>query len=263
MDFRTDIVYGTNSGHDGNRNLLDVLIPDGTGPFPVVVGIHGGGWSGGDKEGQHLYGEWLAEMGTASVMPNYRLTGSDPHPAQQNDVLDAMNFMAAHAEEWSLDLSRVGLTGVSAGGHLTAQLGLLTTTRNDLPYKVICMYPICPPTDMTKFVLDSPGIRETIEALVGGVAEDHAEAMKDVSPMTHVHADAPPCLIAHGRDDTLVPCSQTTILVDALRAVGAEADAILVPDCDHTGHMPDIEPPEPLGGMEAFKGFFQKHMLDV
>ena len=259
MTLHTDVLYSPGN----ERGYLDITVPDGDGPFPFVVGIHGGAWQGGEKEGMYPYAEILAEMGIAAVLPNYRLTGTDPHPAQQDDVLCALDWAAEHAAEYSLDPARVGVTGVSAGGHLTALVGLKATQATDAPYTIRCMLPVCGPTDMAHFLADSPAIRPVLEALVGGPMEENAQATADVSPITHVHPGAPPCLATHGDIDSVVPHNQSAFLVDALRAVGVEAQLILVPGVDHAAYMPDTDPPEPLGGAEAFRGFFRRHLLEV
>jgi len=258
MTLHTDVPFLP----DYEPGLLDMMIPDGPGPHPVVICIFGGGWVGGRKEDMYHFAEWLVEIGIAVVLPNYRLTGVAPHPAQQDDCLAAMDWTAVHAADYGLDPRRMGITGVSAGGHLTALVGLKASRRTDAPYTIRCMLPVCAPTDMRRFVQDNPAIRPTIEALVGGPLEEKDAALCDVSPITHVHRNAPACLMTHGAADSLVPCSQSVILVDALRALGVEADAILVPGVDHVACMPGLDPPEPLGGLKAYQGFFRRHLLE-
>ena len=257
MILETDLLYA----NDQYQRHLDVMVPDGSGPFPVVVCIHGGGWQQGVKEDMYPYAEWLLEIGVASVLPNYRLTGVAPHPAQQDDVRAAMHWMADYAEDYRFDLSRVGLTGVSAGGHLSALIGCRESARDDTPYRIRCMYPVCPPTDMVRFLDDNPGIRPVIEALVGGRIEDRLDVIADVSPITHVHPNAPACVCVHGSVDNLVPNSQSTVFVEALKRAGVDAEAILVPGADHAAFQPGKEPLEPLGGLAPFLDFFRKHLL--
>ncbi len=257
MNLTTDVEYKA----DSERGYLDVMTPDGDGPFPVVACIHGGGWAGGEKEGMTDYAEILVDLGIACIQPNYRLTGTDCHPAQQDDVSAALDWMVAHAGEYGFDTTRVGLTGVSAGGHLTALVGVKATARTDTGYTVRCMYPVCPAVDMVPFVRDNPDINDAVTALVGGPLAENADAANDVSVTPHVHAGAPPCVATHGEADGLVPCNQSVMLVDALRAVGVEAEAILVPGVDHAAFMPDTGPAEPLGGIAPFREFFTKHLL--
>jgi len=258
MTLQTDLVYRPGS----ERGVLDVMVPDGKGPFPAVVCIHGGAWMGGNKDMLYRYGEILEGMGIASVFPLYRLTGTHPHPAQEEDIFAVLGWMAYHAREHGFDARRFALTGASAGGHLAALVGLKATRIKDLPYVVRCILPVCAPTDVMTFVRDNPGVRDVLQALVGGVLEEKADAARDVSPVSHVHPNAPPCLATHGGSDGVVPHTQALQLVEALRAVGAEAEAIIVPGVGHAAFTPDVEPLEPLGGAEAFRAFFRRHLLD-
>ncbi len=256
MILETDVEYSP-----GNpRGFLDVQVPDGQGPFPVVCCIHGGGWYCGDKDGMLLYAEYLGEIGIASVRPNYTLSETAPHPAQQNDILTALDWVARNTDTYGFDASRVGLTGASAGGHLSAQVGLLAA-KTVKPYTVRAIYAVCPPTDMHAFLRDNPGIREIVEKLVGGKAEERARTMTDASPVSHVHAGAPPCICAHGTADAIVPYSQSVALVDALTAVGVDAELALVEGRGHAVYNTDEDPREPLGGMDRFLGHFRKHLL--
>jgi acetyl esterase/lipase len=175
----TDLIYRD----DSERGQLDVMLPErGDAPFPMVGAIHGGGWMGGEKEAMHLYGHRLTDMRIACVLPNYRLTGTHNHPAQQDDIFSVLDWVAAN---WD----RCG------------------------------------------------------------------------SPISHIHPQAPPCLMTHGAADSLVPANQSTILVEALTAIGVEAEAILVPGVDHAATMPDISPEEPLGGIASFQTFWRRHLL--
>lgn len=257
MIFDTDLRFG-----DWERGLLDVMTPDGEGPFPVVVCVHGGGWRFGVKDDMHPYAEWLLPLGIASVLPNYRLSDEAIHPAQQDDVIAALNWIANNANEYHFDVDRTGLTGVSAGGHLSAQVGCLAKERAPR-VRVRCMYPVCPPTNFPQFVADNPGIGETIEQFLGANLADLSVLLKDASPVTHVHSGAPACRCVHGDLDNLVPPNQSRIFVEALRGVGVEADVLSVPNTGHAAFQPNVEPLEPLGGIESYLAFFRKHLIDA
>ena len=125
-----DLAYATLGG----RPLqLDLYIPaTGSGPYPLVIWIHGGGWSGGDKAlGPGASALKLLPRGIAVASINYRLTsqagqwGSFPviFPAQINDVKGAVRWLRANAGTYNLDASRFGSWGSSAGGHLSALIG--------------------------------------------------------------------------------------------------------------------------------------------
>ena len=112
-----DVEYGTAGGE---RLLLDVSTPDGEGPFPVVVLVHGGGWSGGDKAGGDI-GPWFELFNRTPFVwfsINYRLAPAHRWPAQIDDVRAALAWIKAHAGEFRGDAARLAIVGHSAGGHL-------------------------------------------------------------------------------------------------------------------------------------------------
>lgn len=116
----------------GTRALqLDLYLPGGAGPFPVVVWVHGGGWSSGSRYPIPAGPAALLSRGIAVASVSYRLTsqagqwGTAPviFPAQIHDVKGAVRFLRARATTYRLDPNRFGVWGSSAGGHLAALLG--------------------------------------------------------------------------------------------------------------------------------------------
>ena len=104
---------------------LDVYLAKSDKPVPAMIHIHGGGWRGGSKDG--IPG-WLAKAvndGWLTVISvEYRFTNVAPHPAQTNDCLRAIQFVRMNAEKWNIDANRIGVTGGSAGGHLSLYVAL-------------------------------------------------------------------------------------------------------------------------------------------
>ena len=245
----------------GERGLLDLFMPEGEGPFPVVVCIHGGGWREGDKTGMHSYAPFLPKIGIAAVCPNYRLTATDPHPAQQDDIFAVLDWITANARARRLDAQRIGLTGVSAGGHLTMLVGVKAARRAKGAYTVRCMLPVCGVSDVALWLKQKPQYLEHVQAFLGGPPAERGAVERDASPIVHVHGDAPVCLAIHGEADAVVPVIQSPMLVGALRKAGATAESLTLPGLGHIASMPDTNPPEPLGGAKVFQAFFRKHLL--
>lgn len=117
----TNVPYASRSA----SQKLDIHVPTtGAKPYPVVLWIHGGGWSSGDKTlnaKNPLLG--LLGQGIAIVSVNYRLSGEAKWPAQIQDVKAALRWVRANAAAYQLDPNRIGAWGLSAGGHLAAMLG--------------------------------------------------------------------------------------------------------------------------------------------
>ena len=258
----SDLVYRA----DSERGVLDLYLPAREGRSPVVVVIHGGGWYDGDKERMREYREILAEAGIAAAIPNYRLTGIHSHPAKESDMLAVLEWIAANAQQYELDPTRVGLTGISTGGHLAALVGLKATKRekrasSGAAYAVRCMMPIYGPHDLQARAEERPDRVHVIEALLGGPAVERQDLLKDASPIEHVHSAAPACLAVHGEEDRLVAPFHSERLVQALQATGAKAQLLIVPGAGHGRYQPDTDPPEPLGNAELLRSFFQRHLL--
>jgi dipeptidyl aminopeptidase/acylaminoacyl peptidase len=172
-----------------------------------------------------------------------------------------LDWIAAHAGEYAFDPRRVGLTGASAGGHLTALAGVKAASRAPAPWTVRCMAPICCVSDIALWFRDRPQYLPNVKGILGGLPEEEPDVERSASPIAHVHAGAPPCLAIHGDIDDVCPINQSVLFVEALRAVGAQAELFVVPGVGHSSLMPNVTPPEPLGGKRRFIGFFREHLI--
>ena len=119
--FIADVSYVTDAHA---RQKLDVAFSKDGPPRPLLVWIHGGAFSGGDKaENEQIWGD-LMDHGFAVATINYRLSGDAKWPAQITDCKGALRFLRAHAKEYNIDPVRIGVWGSSAGGHLAALVGV-------------------------------------------------------------------------------------------------------------------------------------------
>lgn len=227
---------------DGVALTMDVYYPASAGgPVPVVVYVHGGGWTSGDKssgEGSR-YLPVLAERGYLGVAVNYRLAPEHKFPAQIEDVKCAIRFLRAHAAEYGLDPNRIGAMGGSAGGHLVSLLGLTDTSAGwdtsggytDQSSRVQAVVDMFGPSDLTQ---EFDGADDRIERQVFGVTDKSSPILAQASPVTHVSSDDPPFLLLHGEQDDLVPPSQSQELYDRLTAAGVPATLVMVRNAGHS-----------------------------
>lgn len=116
-----DVVYAS-FGH--RKVLADLFVPQGDGPFPAVIVVHGGGWLNGDKTRFRALAIELAKRGYVTAAIEYRLGDEAAFPAGIHDCNAATRFLRAHAAEYKVDPNRIGAVGGSAGGHL---VGLMAT----------------------------------------------------------------------------------------------------------------------------------------
>ncbi len=210
------------------RHRLDVYRTDGIGPgAPVLLQIHGGGWMIGSKDQQGLPLMYhLAARGWVCVAINYRLSPKATWPDHLVDCKRALAWIRAHAAHYGGDPDYVVVTGGSAGGHLTAMMGL---TANDPAYQpgfegvdttVRAMIPFYGVFDWTG---SSPagrdnGLRRILEKHIVKRAHDDApELYASASPICLVRADAPPTMVVHGDLDRLAPVEEARAFVEKLR----------------------------------------------
>ena len=123
-----DVVYQQIDGY--TPQVVDVYVPAGKGPHPLVLYIHGGGWVGGHTRHSGALANFpavlaaLAAEGFTVASLEYRLSAEAKFPAQVQDAKAALRFLGAHAEQYRIDPAKVGIWGGSAGGHLTALTAL-------------------------------------------------------------------------------------------------------------------------------------------
>lgn len=235
---QTDIEYGTAAGMSLR---LDVSIPDGPGPHPAVILVHGGGWSGGDKDGGPKRGymapmhEPLSTAGFAWFSINYRLAPAHRHPAQVEDVETAIRWVKAHAAEYRVDPRRIALSGESAGGHLVA----LAAVRADHTTLVAAVVPFYGVFDIVAEAKRRNGVMPSFTKLFGRETLDDPmlQLMRDASPINAVKPGLPPFLLLHGDADQTVAHQQSVAMQARLRASGVPCDLITIKGGPH-GMLP-------------------------
>jgi len=121
-----DLVYLTleNTPY-GTRNLhLDIFRPEKSGKYPVLLMIHGGGWSSGNKTMEIPMAQQIAAAGYITIPVEYRLTPEAKYPAAVLDIKAAVRWVRANAEKYGMDTSRIAIEGNSAGGLLATLIGM-------------------------------------------------------------------------------------------------------------------------------------------
>jgi acetyl esterase/lipase len=247
-----DLAY-VEGGHA--RQKLDLYLPPGDGPRPLVIWIHGGAFMYGDKADRpRALG--LLDRGFAVASLNYRLSGTTKFPGPVEDCKAAVRWLRANAKTYDLDPDRFGAWGSSAGGYLVAMLGVTGETdgfdvgaNKGVSGRVQCVVDEYGPTDFTKMDeqdKDVPGNSEHDAAdspesrLLGGPVQQNKDRAAAANPITYVTAKAPPILVIHGDRDPHVPYGQSVILVDALKKAGAPVTFRTVEGAGHgEGFGPD------------------------
>ena len=214
----------------GRRGLLDLYLPDEADleNAPVLLQVHGGGWTIGTKDQQGIpLMQHMASRGWICVAINYRLAPRDPFPAQVIDVKKAIVWIREHIADYGGNPDYLAITGGSAGGHLTA---LAALTANDPAYQ-----PGFEDADTTVQaavphygVYDFAGVTglRSAELLRDSflapriLQKPWPEARADfeaASPLLRITPEAPDFFVVHGVHDTLVPVAQARRFVEKLR----------------------------------------------
>lgn len=237
-----DVAYGDT--HESQK--LDVYLADSDQPQPAMIFIHGGGWMVGSK---NAIPDWLIKavrQGWLSVVSvEYRFIGVAPHPAQVNDCVRAVQFVRQHAAAWNIDPDRIGITGGSAGGHLSLWVALhddLAKPESKTPLarqssRMRCVLSFAGPTDWT--LLDKVEHRQPPFWLLldyepgTPTSEMDAKMIADVSPITFASQDDPPVMLIHGDQDDVVPIEHARNLTERLKAAGGTVELVVVEGGGH------------------------------
>ena len=226
-----NIVYATRATGDLR---LDLYLPATPPPHPLVIWIHGGGWKFGDKAWM-FYLRKLTRQGFAIASIQYRLSHTAKYPAAIDDCRDALLCLDKHGPAFGLDTGHIFLSGASAGGQISALIAL-ETGRPEI--KAVCV--LYPATNLTGFSNQDAKHGYLPDFLGGSVNEKRAEAIEG-SPVNHVTKSAPPFLIFHGDQDTLVPIAQSEELNDKLHAAGVESHLIVIHGKGHGFALTDAQ----------------------
>lgn len=235
---------------------LDLYVPEQANgkPRPLIVFIHGGGWSGGSKRDYEGFALGVVRQGYAAASVEYRFSQKAKFPAQIQDCQAAIRWLRANSKKFNIDPKRFGALGASAGGHLVALVGtsggkhaFATVGGNEKQSdRVQAVCDFFGPTDFntvmsqaaadkTKniFNFNHPG--DPYSDLIGAhMGEDKAKC-EAVSPVHYVSKDNPPFLILHGNVDALVPYAQSIELRDLLLKHKVDVLLQTIPNAGHGG----------------------------
>ncbi len=225
---------------------LDVYLAEADKPVPAMVFIHGGGWRAGSKN--HVP-DWLMNAvreGWLSVVSvEYRFTDVAPHPTQVNDCVRAIQFIRHNAADLNIDPRRIGVTGGSAGGHLSLWVALhddAADADSKDPVerhssRVVCAVSFAGPTDwslLSELEHKHPAYRQLLGYEPGTPADEmDAKAKKDVSPISFVSQDDPPVMQVHGDKDDIVPLKHARNMHERLNSVGVKTELVIIKGANH------------------------------
>lgn len=233
---KTDVIYGR---VEGSALLANIAYPDGPSLKPAILSVHGGRWRAGNRaDASSIKVAQWAEFGYFAMSIDYRLVGGSPAPAPQLDLLCAIRWLHAHADEYRIDPERIYLIGQSAGGQMVSlvaaageagfpRVGGWEKARSDVR-AVISVAATYELNSLSWGNLWTPA------------GDNVEEARRHASPITHVKPGMKPLLVIHSDDDKSVPVQQAADMVEKLKAAGVQHRYVHYTDKGHMGITDDV-----------------------
>jgi len=246
--------------------------------IPVLIYIHGGSWNSGNRSiASGMFADIFDEiraLGVAVIPVTYRLTTVDTiFPAHINDVCDAIRFIIKNAEKYNFDIEKIGLIGLSAGGHLSLLAALCDTEFGDDPdlaeidFKIKCVIDFCGPCDFTQIGDYDDEVSQIyalalLSSFLGRSFTGNEEYYAYASPITHINNNSNLAIIfIQGQNDELVPFKQVERMYELCLASGMDVKYIPVENATHV-FMP-FETSKPISpSMEEIKNLCSDFILN-
>lgn len=228
----TDIPYID----DGDiRHKLDVhLPPTDESSYPVVMAIHGGGFSSLSKDLYSYIARIYNDMGFALVATNYRYATTTSYPGQVEDTTCALAWIHTEGPKYNLDPSRIIIMGGSAGGYMASMMAThdnLNSFLGGCPHTLpsvdthlgaVIFYGL---TDFTQSEFWNPRYKTIREKLWGESQEEISqERLGELSPLTWIDSTDKPFLMLHGLNDSQIPVEMTYQFIEALELADVRAE---------------------------------------
>lgn len=270
----TDLDYGDT---EEVYHQLDIYLPEEEKTsYPAIIAIYGSAWFGNNLKASafQTLSQPLLNASFAVITPNHRASTDSIYPAQIQDIKAAIRYVRANAEEFQIDTSFVGITGISSGGHLAAlagtsggvkteSIGSATAdiegsvgAHTDFSSSVDAVVDWFGPTDITIMAecegggsIDHNAPDSPESVLVGGPIQENKDKGMLANPIIFVNPSDPPFLIFHGDQDPLVPPCQSELLYEALQDSGVASEYVLM---EGGGHGPGVLTDENFKKMTEF-----------
>jgi acetyl esterase len=179
----------------------DIAVPKATGPHPVVIYLHGGGWAFGSPTSHQKLGMQFAEAGYLTIILDYRLAPEHPFPAALEDTIFAIEWAAQNARRWNGDGRRIAIGGDSAGANLAVSALTSSTPERRSPVAAVLFYGAYDLQATAERTRSLPGLQQQLNTYVSGTEGTLDDPR--VSPLKAVASGLlPPCFIIGAGEDS-------------------------------------------------------------
>ena len=236
--------------HGGSPLLLRLFKPKGAGPFPLMIDLHGGAWCSQDRTSDAMFNEALAKSGVVVAALDFRMPPAAGYPASLADINYATRWLKARAGELRARADRIGMIGISSGGHLAmlaalrprdtryAAIPLAGDTSLDATVAAVVMvWPVIDPLRRFHHAKRLQAAGGTYPEQIDRVIPAHIkfwateEAMEEGNPVGILDrgeaVDMPPVLYVQGALDIVHPKADLERFVANYRKRGGEVDLAL------------------------------------
>lgn len=233
-------IYNESYGKDALQRF-DIHYPISVSgrPSEVLILLHGGAWSGGDKSYLAPTVDALqkSKKNLTIVNINYRLTSSPGIRLEQqlSDIELLINHLRQNAAQYNITDGKFVIGGVSAGGHLALDYAYL----KDSNHAIKSVVGIVTPTDLTSEDLREGGLEKPIQQLLGKTFDDAPDEYRNASPIYNLKSDVPPTILFCGGKDLVVPQIQGELLKVKLNLLGVKNRYYFYPEETHD-FSPDL-----------------------
>ncbi|MDQ0458152.1 alpha/beta hydrolase [Rhizobium paknamense] len=221
-----------------NALQADLYLPEGEGPFPLILGVSGGGWIRGHRGALSAWGSFFARAGFAFASVDYRRASAETpaFPGNVEDVAAALRFFTEAGREHGIDPQRIAVLGVSAGAHLGALASLSPAFNCPVPKAFAGIYGVY---DLLAHwqadrAVNSVTAMDKTECLLGVKPFANPLIYHQASPLRQITYDrAMPVFLCWGHVDREVAPEQSAAFAVALRQAGYPVTAVELPDAAH------------------------------
>jgi acetyl esterase/lipase len=235
VDVKTNLTYYAGEGADKYRHRLDLYLPRGKRDAPVMMFVHGGGFTVGIKDQYAFVGQVFAANGIATAVISYRLSPKTSYPGHVQDVARAFAWLRGHVVEFGGNGERIFVSGHSAGATLVAMLGSDPSYLREVGETIEHIAGVIP--------ISGSFTQSARSGMFDNPYAVDAEVVRNASAINHVTGAHRPFLILYGDKDAPRTGQDAEAMAKALKAAGNSADVHEIADHAHMDMITGVMSP--------------------